>query len=154
MKKFRNIFLTLLLAVLAAGCTQNNGHIGRIFGSWYLEEATIDGVPMELPVDTETFFSFQSDIVLVTLKGTYGYKENYFGTFEQLSGGLLRLHFTYSDNDNPVGTGAYSAPTWLGFPSEGVFDLQESSESKDDKLVLTRVSDSGEIYIFKFTKTW
>ena len=36
MKTARILTVALLLAVLTLGCTQDNGYIGRIFGSWRL----------------------------------------------------------------------------------------------------------------------
>ena len=85
--------LAVLLATVAIACTQNGGHIGRLFGSWVLESATCDGSEMTMPEDTETFWSFQSDLLRVQLADKHHTAENYFGNFTELPDGLLRLDY-------------------------------------------------------------
>lgn len=60
MKKiFYSAFITLLLTVIA-GCTHNDGDIGHWFGSWLLEEVSVDGTAIR--PDPQVMISFQGDI--------------------------------------------------------------------------------------------
>lgn len=153
MKQLRTYLAIISIAIMAAGCTQNNGNIGRLFGSWVLDEATLDGAPLVLPEGTETFWSFQGDIIMVTLShGNHEYSKRY-GTFSELPDNIMRLTFTYSSDAVPEGTGIYGAPEWLGFPSSGVFDLSVADSPKN-RLVLTYSAPGNGIYIYKFSKTW
>lgn len=148
--------IKLLIASLAvftlAGCTQNNGHIGRLFGSWVLEQAMLNGVDMPMPAGTDTYWSFQADIVRVTLEEDHYAASSYFGTFRELPDGILELNFDHRDDANAEGAGAYAAPVWMGFPAKGVFTVQASGSGSKLKLVYQRSADK--IYEYYFTKSW
>ena len=103
--------LAVLLAAVAMACTQNGGHIGRLFGSWVLESATCDGSEMTMPEDTETFWSFQSDLLRVQLADKHHTAENYFGNFTELPDGLLSTPTT------TIPTEAASMPLRSGWVS-------------------------------------
>ena len=56
--------ICLVLCTLAA-CTQNNGHIGKIFGRWYLESIEAQG--MAAPdYGGDIFWAFQSSVIRMT----------------------------------------------------------------------------------------
>lgn len=55
-----------LVAALAA-CTHNNGDIGLWFGTWQVEEITVDGVTNEDYDGQSLMFSFQSDVFQMRL---------------------------------------------------------------------------------------
>ena len=145
--------LAVLLATVAMACTQNGGHIGRLFGSWVLESATCDGSEMTMPEDTETFWSFQSDLLRVQLADKHHTAENYFGNFTELPDGLLRLDFEHTADNNPDGGGQYAAPQWMGFPATGIFTLRiVSCDSKRMELIWQ--NKEGQLFVYKFSKTW
>lgn len=111
------LLLCALLVALLGGCTQNNGHIGDIFGTWRLTELTCDGVPQDIyPAEGEPgyipqlyTFSFQGSIVvLFTIYEHNSYLET-FGTWQR-DGKTLFLDFGHSDND---GTETYTPPAEL-----------------------------------------
>lgn len=146
------ILIVALLALAAAGCTQNNGRIGRLFGSWVLEKALINGQDIDLPAGTETYFSFQADVVRVTLEEDHYAAQSRLGTFRMLSEEVLQLNFDHSDDTTPSGSGAYAAPEWLGFPAKGVFNLQATGSGDLLKLLYNREPDVTLVYYL--TKTW
>lgn len=152
MKTARILTVALLLAVLTLGCTQDNGYIGRIFGSWRLTSMTLDGEPVAAPAGSETFWSFQGKIVMVTLQTEAHEYTKQYGTFERMDGNILRVDFSHHSDDVAPGTGGYAAPQWMGFPASGIFDLREAKNGKSG-LVLTWTAPEG-VYIYKFTKTW
>ena len=152
MTRLRYILLATLLLALCS-CTQNNGRIGRLFGSWVLETVTLNGQPLPMPNGTETIWSFQSDVLRITLEEEYHHTTSYFSTFSQIDGNILRLDFTHKDDNTPAGTGVYGAPVWMGFPESGVFDLTVADSPKD-RLVLTFTRSSSQIYTYTFSKTW
>lgn len=54
--------ILFMLAIIAGGCTQNGGHIGKIFGRWQLERIEADN--MEAPEQHGTiFWAFQEDMI-------------------------------------------------------------------------------------------
>ena len=57
------LLAALLAAVLLCSCTQNNGHIGKLFGTWVLTERLADGAAIEKPYDADAYMSFQNNIV-------------------------------------------------------------------------------------------
>lgn len=140
----------VLIAVTA--CTQNNGNIGHLFGSWVLQSATLNGEFYPMPSGTHTYWSFQADIIRIILEEEHHVAGSSYGTFQELPHGIMRVNFTYSDNSNPEGSGIYSAPLWMGFPASGVFDLTVSGSG--DRLDITYIKSPSEVFIYKFSKTW
>lgn len=139
--------------MLATSCTHNDGDIGPLFGSWRLESASRDNVAMTLTPGKYTTWSFQNSIVLVQLIDATHYSESRIGSFSRPADGKLRIDFDNSADGVEAGTGAYAAPTWMGFPGKGVFDL-DIAELNGKKMVLVWNSPDGAIYEYKFSKTW
>lgn len=152
MKAFR-LLLSAVLILLGAGCTQNNGYIGDLFGSWCLQSIMCGTEPYPSGIRATTYWSFQSDVIRVTAEYEYHYVENYYGTFEQVGDNILRLDFTHSDDDTAAGTGQYQAPTWMGFPASGIINLT-IAQSEDDLLVLTYDSPDNGTLVYTFVKVW
>ena len=74
----RNLAIGFLLALILGAC-QNNGDIGRMFGTWRIDSYLVDGEETDsitadghkIPVSNVTF-SFQNDIVnAVTVLDNY-----------------------------------------------------------------------------------
>ena len=151
MKKCIRLIFMLMSIWILNGCTQNNGYIGPIFGSWSLISISEDGIPLKL--EDETTFSFQNKIVQVmkyreppyTGTGTTKY-----GNFT-ISDDVLTMQFQLKlpDIDNYV----YMTPDWLYFPMDGKpihFDIKKLNGSK---MILTLATDKGELE-YRFDKTW
>lgn len=141
--------LTALTLLLAGGCTQYNGHIGPIFGSWSLISLTEDGEPLE--IESETVFSFQNEVVRVTKLVDPPYSVIHrFGNFT-LSDDVLALKF----QNAPTSTGnyLYTTPNWLYFPLDEPSILLSVSKLTGSEMVLTLDKD-GMVYVYSFRKTW
>lgn len=147
----RKLYLAMIVLSLSliCGCTQYNGHIGPIFGSWSLVAMTEDGLPIDLA--DETVFSFQNEVVrVVKLVDPPFSSLSRYGNFT-LSDDVLTLRFqskpTASDSH------LYLTPDWLHFPQDGSairFDVKKLSGSE---MQLTLYSD-GKTYGYSFKKTW
>lgn len=142
----------IFISLIFSGCTQNNGNVGDLFGSWVLDSMTVDGQTAELPDAFYTTWSFQGEILMVTAVDQYHSVDKHYGTFIH-SSRILKLDFVHHSDAIPEGTGIYSAPEWLGFPAAGVFELTVDDLS-GKHMVLSWTAPSGKSYIYKFSKTW
>lgn len=148
MKKIYHLVLLLSLAVLC-GCTQYNGHIGPIFGSWSLVSVTEDGVPLDL-VD-ETVMSFQNEVVrVVRLVDPPYYVTNRYGNFT-LSDNVLTLRF----QTEPTASGSqiYMTPDWLHFPL-GVVPLRLDVRKLTGSEMVCCIDEGNHTMVYYFRKTW
>lgn len=148
MKKSYIVFIAFI-AVLLGACTQMNGHIGPIFGSWVLDEIQEDG--RQLDMDEETVFSFQNEIVrVVKVVDFVGQGSEKFGNFT-ISDKELTLKFQAQPTES--GSYLYVTPNWLHFPLDGrpiVFRIDQLDGSR---MVLTLVEE-GHTLRYSFRKTW
>lgn len=146
--KSRIIAAMILSLLILCGCTQYNGHIGPIFGSWSLMELTEDGKPTQLY--GETVFSFQNELVRVILFDEDPYiTETKYGNFT-VSDDLLTLKF--QDKPNSEGN-MYMTPDWLHFPENGepiVFDVKKLNGSE----MILHLDTGEKILVYSFKKTW
>lgn len=146
------ILFISLFSVILTGCTQNNGHIGKLFGSWALVEMTENGTAFQLPDDAEgATISFQNNIVRFSL---------IYNSFEALhniatwtrSGDMLTFDFNnYSDTNEP-GTGGFAPPWWFRMS-----DLKESyiiTRLDGGILELKGENSKGDRYEYRFRSTW
>lgn len=148
MKKLYSICLLIILAV--SGCTQNNGYIGPIFGSWSLMEISADGEP--LAMTGETVFSFQNEVVRIEDVSNFPNKGVIrFGNFSIIDD-VLSLKFL--TELSPSGEGnSYMMPTWLYFP-EGEMPLKfDIKKLKGSNMVLV-LTDGERDLTYSFKKTW
>lgn len=144
--------LSLLLPVLLfCGCTQYNGHIGTIFGSWSLQEIYEDGNPVDL-YPYETVFSFQNEVVRVV-----GYDQDNnldyvtrYGNFTE-TGKELTLKF----QAQPTASGSYEfvTPDWLKLPLDGLPITFRIDTLKGDSMILTLAEGENQ-YTYRFKRTW
>lgn len=147
---YKSIILTVVLLCLGS-CTQNDGHIGDLFGSWALREMKCNGKELaELP---RAVISFQNEIVRNTLY--YGDREvkQTVGSWKQ-EGDIVYFNYTHSDDgsDGP-GQGYYSAPTWLGFETNTITEARVSRLDGGHFNFSIKNSDGSE-YSYKFDRTW
>lgn len=162
MKKFRNIFLLSLAAafILAFTGCQNNGNIGRLFGTWRLDAYMVNGQSVDtIIVERDTVsvnnvtFSFQSEVVNVSiLLDKYLSAWSTFGTWSE-EGDSFTFNFTHSDPYNALGTGSYSAPVFIGMESNSIMTMKVT-DSKRDSFTLNWTDSEGNSKIYKLHKTW
>lgn len=147
----KNLYLAIIASVLTllSGCTQYNGHLGPLFGSWSLVEMTEDEVPID--VAYETIFSFQNKVVRILrhVNPPLSSASNY-GEFT-MEDDVLTLQFQPSPT--PSGSGMYMAPDWLHFPQGGIPIRMEIEKLTGSQMVL-RLDNDGKIYVYSFRKTW
>lgn len=135
--------------IILCGCTQYNGHIGPIFGSWALTEIKEEG--RELPLEFETVFSFQNEIVQVNKLTDPPFRtEEKYGNFT-----VTKEHLTLRFQARPTESGSYMymTPDWLYFPEDGepiVFDIRKLNGSA---MELSLEVDGKKLY-YTFRKTW
>lgn len=159
MKKFLSIVLTAVM-LLAAGSCQNDGNIGRLFGTWCLNYYSVNGERVEtitvaeytIPVDNITF-SFQNNIVnVITVYDNYQTYYSSFGTWSE-EGDVFTLDFTHKDADTEDGKGRYQAPVWIGMISDTKMEMNVS-DSKSRSFTLTWTDPQGNVMVYKLHKTW
>ncbi len=145
-------YIAILCLIMFCSCTQNNGRIGDLFGSWNLDEMLVGNEKAALPEGTYTSFSFQGNIVMVTLSEGPELMTKTYGTWVRDDDRLV-LDFTHHSDSAPEGTGGFQAPQWLGFPASGKFDMLISAL---DGSAMTLVWDKpgAETRVYKFSKTW
>lgn len=149
MKKISLLLLPLILAL--AGCTQNDGHIGHIFGSWALEEITEDGHPYPLAAQNTTVFAFQNEIVRVTRLSEPPYSmETRTGNFS-LNGTDLTMKF--AKDPTPLGSYMFVTPQWLPIPKDGNPIIFHVETLKGENFVFSLNYDSHQ-YVFHCKRTW
>jgi len=74
----------MLLAL--SSCTRNHGDIGPWFGTWHVEQITVDGEPLEVKGDF--FFQFQSKVFRFSQVGGHEQTVESYGTWEEGDGTL------------------------------------------------------------------
>lgn len=143
------ISMLLLGVVLVCGCTQNNGYLGPLFGSWSIVEITEDGIPVEL--GDETIFSFQNEIVRVVRLVDPPYSSvTKFGNFTHTDD---KLTLMFQPEPTQSGSYMYMTPDWLYFPkgeSKLIFEVRKLTGSKME----LSLDSEGRIMIYSFEKTW
>lgn len=151
-KYTRMMLLTavLLLAAATTGC-DNNGDIGRWYGSWLLQEITVDGRPYTSwqSDDSWTTFAFQNNIVLVQrTNDTHDDLDVAWGTWTETNG-TITMNFTHRDDtDNQY---IYLPPAWIGFePGETTFTIS----GPDKALILTTTHTDGSQWAYRLRKAY
>lgn len=148
----RRITILSIIFVALTACRVNNGDIGDYFGSWHLENMTIDGsVPEDFDPEA-TFWEFQNNIIRVLrVEFMYSYN-NSWGTWSESNGQLILDFNHYSSTDEP-GTGIYASPTWIGFPSGELIRLKFISRNSH-RMTLQWPDPDGRIYTYSLRKIW
>ena len=153
------LIISVLIGLLTTACTQSDGHIGPIFGSWILDSETVDGTAVEVRDETGTFtvWRFQQCVIGVGLcnDAKYSASQSY-GNFELTDcDKTLQLDFTGQD-DAPAHQegGYYWAPYWMGFPKTGKFTLTVDRLNGSKMDLTWNDPESGKVYQYHFRKTW
>lgn len=147
--KICGVPVLLMCAMLLCGCTQQNGHLGALFGSWALIEITRDGNPVEF--EYETAFSFQNEIVNIVgyVDPPYDAKTRY-GNFTHIDNNLT---LKFASSPTPTDGRMYMAPEWLYFPKDENVIHFEVKKLTGSVMELILVSD-GMTNCYSFRKTW
>lgn len=146
----KNIYFSLLIITLvfSCGCTQNNGHLGSLFGSWTLTEIKKDGAIIEKNKNN-TIFSFQNRIVQVTKlvdpPFTVEYRDGNFNQDEEILTMLFQAEDSYCNH-------LYKTPDWLYFPEDGdpiIFMIKTITTNR----MTLELDIDGAVYVYNFKKT-
>ncbi len=141
--------MIVLSLILNCGCTQYNGYIGPIFGSWSLMSMTEDGLPIEL--EDETVFSFQNEVVrVVRLVNPPFSSLTRFGNFT-LSDDVLTMKFQHKPTSSD--SYLYVMPDWLHFPQDEEPLRFEVKTLNGSEMTLVLYTDE-KTYCYNFKKTW
>lgn len=145
--------MAAMLLSVATGCTQNNGHIGKLFGSWVLTGRLADGEAVELPSDgVEYYMSFQGTVVRFTTELPRHDYLTYVARWSQ-SGDVISFDFNNTSDANPnPGTGGFAPPVWM-FEPELLVDMN-ILKLDNGKLSLLQDNGSDAVYIYNFERTW
>lgn len=141
----------IAVAVLLGGCTQNHGHIGRLFGSWYLYAMTCNGAEEDIAVYGDTFWSFQSNLIMMTTESEHYQVHKSYGTWTETDDALI-LDFSYTYEDTSADN-AYNPPVWIGLPKAADIVLEYMVKSNKD-MSLRYVDAEGNIYEYFLRKTY
>lgn len=143
---FKGLFICVLSVL--CGCTQNNGHIGPLFGLWKLSELTVDG-EVDPDYKDNVAWKFQaSAIAMVRIQEHHEVFECY-GTWQTTSD-KLQMEFVYHDNSDPDGTWKYVPLPETHLPS-GLFSLDIVSLSSR-RMNLNYQAPDGVVYGYKLEK--
>lgn len=145
----KKTFIALIMTLLLCGCTQNNGNIGPIYGSWSLISLSENDEPVEL--EDETVFSFQNEIVQVVKLAVPPYNATYrYGNFSIVDN-ILTLKFQEKPTEKD--SHLFLTPTWLHFPQDGRPIQFDISSLKGNKMILD-MRANGKSYTYTLKRTW
>lgn len=151
MKNRQQYIILFLFCLLLSACTQNHGYIGRLFGSWYLYEMTCDGATVDIAQHGDTFWSFQSELIMVSTEYDMYTQQKTYGTWNETDDKLI-LNFSYT-YDAGGSVSAYDPPAWLGFPKADNIVLLYLEKNK--KSMSFRYTDAdGKVYEYFLRKTF
>lgn len=150
MRLIKYLFLITIITFSTISCTRNNGDIGDYFGTWKLEQITINNKK-----DTEykgnIFWGFQSSVfTMKEVNDTLHTKSEHWGTWEEQNDKLI-LNFTHSDNSNPQSSFKYSPAkaTYLPANSISILDIITLS---GNEMKLQYTDSIGNIFNYDLTK--
>lgn len=142
----KGLFVCFLFVI--CGCTQNNGHIGPLFGTWKLAELTVDG-EADPDYQGNVFWKFQATAVSMLRVMDHHESSSSYGTWKSTEEQLL-LEFIYHDDSDPNGTWKY-APLPETHLTTGVSSL-EIVRLTHKRMQLTYQAPDGTVYGYKLEK--
>lgn len=160
MKKSLYIALFLMALACCQGCKVNNGDIGLLYGTWFLDRMEVDGQQYDgwrTPDREDTFFSFQNNICFITYVDAHHQGDSRVSTWEWVDEDkVISLDFTHTDNrfPEPVPDGyLYGAPGWLLLTESTVYNFDVRYDG-DKRMVWSTVNTEGQHLTFYLQKTW
>lgn len=136
----RLIPLMLIPAILPAilACTQNNGHIGKIFGSWKLVSIVTEGI--DLPeYNDDVIWGFQSSVIQMTRIQPMHHVVQTAGAFRLMDNTLF---LSFPDDEHPPLNG-------LGIPREAEFQVLRLTAKE---LILVRHPSDTQSITYSFRR--
>lgn len=140
--------------MLMCGCTHNNGDIGDLFGTWKLENITIDGAADEA-YGNNIVWKFQSSIIeMQQVDDALHESLNSYGTWSRPADGVMKLDFTHTDNSYPEpGAAHYSPLPATHLPKAQVIAL-DILELNGSKMKLRYIDADASTTIEYYFKKW
>lgn len=93
------LMMLITTLTLSTGCTHNNGYIGDWFGTWRLEEITVDGRPDPDYPRPAMIWKFQNSVMQMLMPNDYTHQDNTStGTWHTADG---YLYIDYSWQQGP-----------------------------------------------------
>ena len=150
MKYILKLISFTFIILFACSCTRNNGDIGDYFGTWKLNQISINS-ENDATYKGNLFWGFQSTVFMMKeVNDTTHTKLEHWGTWEENDNKLL-LDFTHSDNNNPQGSTKYSPAKATHLPANAISTLDIIKiTGKEMKLQYT--DSLGNIYNYDLTK--
>lgn len=140
-----------MLASLMSSCTQNDGRIGDLFGTWRLDsvESLADSQTLTLP--NPLTFSFQSSVVCMKELLPYHDRQEYWGSWVR-DGGELTLNYDNHDDLTDTATPPYTLPEGYGFDTFSPLLHFSIVELSGSRMTLDYVNSYGSTLRYSFTK--
>lgn len=127
------------MSIITPSCTQNNGNIGELFGSWYVESIEIDG-EQSASYDGDIFFAFQNSVTTMTQVSEYNSTTTRYGSWSKEDN---ILYLTYADTDYPplLATGFIAG-----------INACEIIQLTSNTLILEYTNADAQLYRYQLTK--
>lgn len=148
MRKIYHILTILVVSIIIASCTHNNGDVGEYFGTWKLENISVNGENDAAYVG-DIFWKFQSSVFCMEQVNDRFDTENRWGTWMN-DGKMLRLDFSHYDDAHPEGADFYSPFPVTRIPN-GVTDLSIISMF-GSSMQLQYTGEDGNVVGYKLKK--
>lgn len=151
-KIFSRILLIIAIAFSSAGCTQNDGNIGDLFGVWRLNQLKADGTPLPLYEGDDSplayDWSFQGDVMKIDVVEPHHDHQRCYAMWKREDGKLL-IDFSYGSDASTE----FDPPAALHLVRRGVTPL-ELTELTSKKLVGWYIGEDGVKYEYTLKKLY
>lgn len=147
----RLISVVFLFSAIS-GCTQNDGRIGPIFGTWALDDITdASGAPVATPDSCRLTWLFQSSTVCMRELLPYHSTLSYWGNWD-MSDRILTLDYDNHDDIDPPGTFLYCLPEGYGFPKAPAVMRFSVTHLDNSRLDVNYTTEQGATLRYRFHK--
>ena len=148
MKHLQHILYIALLLLTTTACTHNDGDIGPWFGTWHVEEITIDGTALA-GYSGEYFFQFQSSVFCFrAVEGEMS--EDWYCSYGHWSEdtGASTLTITFPDQDEIM---TVTELTAIGFDLTGT-NVMHIDGRGSSTMTLTMTNTAGHRCVYTLKK--
>lgn len=140
------------MTIAMGGCTQNDGVITPLFGSWQLDSIELNGSQDDLN-KPDCVWGFQSSVICIMMIEPMHSVQEHWGTWSR-SDGEMTLCFDNSDNSTAPGEWPYNPPKIPGFPA-GPSRLQlRELQINDRRMKLEYTAPDGDNYVYNLSKMY
>lgn len=146
--KVCKILAAIILATVC-GCTKNDGDIGHLFGSWLIQEITVDG-NIDSSYGGNVVWAFQSSLIRMSVVLPHHQVDNYMGSWSRVNN-KLTLNYTYSSSGSASGTGEYGFAPGLHLPENGIVELTVITEGAKS-MTLQYDKTDGTSIVYRLSK--